>query len=122
MDNKRRFERIEISDASPAVQIQVQGTLGGVVDSRTVKARDISRRGMSFTSTRSLSLGTRCVVLIPKDQLMIRIIGKVTNCREISPIEFAIGLRFINLARLPDGIARQPMIEHPVLDQLGIDL
>jgi hypothetical protein len=86
-----------------------------------VNAMDLSKAGVSFRSSKAISIGSRCVALINRKTDTLRIIGKVTNCRQADGGGFIIGLRFTGYSRLANQKPMVPLTEDPVINQLMID-
>jgi len=118
---RRRHPRVTIPEDSPRVQVQFQSAGGVNVETATVKAYDISESGMAMLYGASVEVGTRCVAVIPQRSQLLRIVGKITNCRRQDDW-WILGVRFTSLKRLPADGSAGAFLDDPVIDRLSADL
>jgi hypothetical protein len=121
--NNRKHERIAIKDDAPSLTVHLQAVTG-LMDTRTVKAHDLSRTGMGFTDKSPVKVGTKCTIILQHRRRPMRIVGKVTNCRQLADKQHIIGVKFTSITPITvdTPIQGDDLTDNPIVDQLMIGL
>jgi hypothetical protein len=121
--NNRRHERVAVADEAPTITVHLQA-VSGAIDTRVVRAHDISRTGMSFAEMNPVKVGTRCIILLQHRQRPLRIIGRVINCRPTEGHRYLVGVKFTSLTQLPVDTSLQAsdLVDDPLVDRLMIEV
>jgi hypothetical protein len=121
--NNRKHQRVAIKGDAPTVTVHLQAVTG-LQDTRTVKPHDLSRSGMGFTAKDPVKVGTKATILLQHRRRPLRIVGKVTNCRQLEDKQYIIGVKFTSIAQIPVDTPVQgvELTDDPLVDQLMIDV
>jgi hypothetical protein len=121
--NNRKYERVEIKGEAPSLTVHLQAVTG-LMDTRTVKAHDLSRTGMGFTDKSPVKVGTKCTIILQHRRRPLRIVGKVTNCRQLPDKRHIIGVKFTSITPITveSPIQGDDLTDDPLVDQLMIGL
>ncbi|MCX5660629.1 MAG: PilZ domain-containing protein [Planctomycetota bacterium] len=119
--NNRKHPRVPIAKEAPKIKLHMVSK-AGQSDTRMVRATDLSKTGMSFNDPTPVAVGLTVTILLTHASKPQRVIGKVTNCREVPEGGYLIGVKFVSITPYSTDSPPGELTDNPLVDRLQITL